>query len=86
MACKQDPLHPDKIEFLYNFIKGECPNSFGMNVALMSGLNQDIVQKAKIKSREFDQKMQNLSKNCSIKNGHKSLYHDMSDEENSSQK
>jgi len=28
----------DRITFLYKFIEGECPRSFGMNVARMAGL------------------------------------------------
>jgi DNA mismatch repair protein MSH6 len=46
MACKQEQ-NDDKIKFLYKFRKGECPKSFGMNVALMSGLDHQIVEKAK---------------------------------------
>lgn len=53
MACKEDENHPDKIEFLYKFKKGECPKSFGMNVALMSGLSEKIVERAKFKSKQF---------------------------------
>jgi hypothetical protein len=34
-----------------------------MNVALMGGICRKIVEKAKIKSEEFNLKMQNLSKN-----------------------
>lgn len=54
MACKEDEKHPDKIDFLYKFVKGECPRSFGMNVALMSGLSQKIVDRAKEKSEQFN--------------------------------
>lgn len=47
MACKEDPKNPDKIKFLYKFRKGECPKSFGMNVAIMSGLPPNIIERAK---------------------------------------
>jgi DNA mismatch repair protein MSH6 len=50
MSCKEDRDHPDKIKFLYKFKKGECPESFGMNVAMMSGLSKKIVDRAKVKS------------------------------------
>ena len=39
MDCKADPEKPDLIKMLYKFTKGDCPNSFGMNVALMSGIS-----------------------------------------------
>jgi DNA mismatch repair protein MSH6 len=28
----------DEVMFLYRFIKGECPMSFGINVARMAGI------------------------------------------------
>ena len=74
MACKQDETHPDKIHFLYKFKKGESPQSFGMNVALMSGLSREIVEYAKVKSLEFDKRMKDLSKNCVARNYHRELY------------
>ena len=45
-------------------MKGECPRSFGMNVALMSGIDKKIVEHAKIKSEEFNKTMKDLSSNC----------------------
>jgi DNA mismatch repair protein MSH6 len=45
MASKKSD-RDDKIIFLYKFIKGECPKSFGMNVALMSGIDKKLVNKA----------------------------------------
>ena len=74
MACRSDPDHPDKIKFLYKFKKGECPKSFGMNVALMSGLDRSIINRAKQKSEEFDKRMSELSKNCSANKYYKELY------------
>lgn len=64
MACKENPDNSDKIEFLYKFMKGECPKSYGMNVALMSGMPIDIVERAKTKSDIFDHKMNEISKRC----------------------
>ena len=37
----------ESISFLYKFIEGECPQSFGLNVAKMAGLNSSILLKAK---------------------------------------
>jgi hypothetical protein len=35
-----------------------------MNVALMSGIDRKIVEKAKLKSEEFNKIMKDLSSNC----------------------
>ena len=43
----------DSITFLYKFVKGECPLSFGMNVARMAGIPRSILDRAKFKSSEF---------------------------------
>ena len=52
----------DRITFLYKFIEGECPRSFGMNVARMAGLPQNVMELAKAKSREFNVKMGRMLK------------------------
>lgn len=38
MAYTTNDDEPDKINFLYKFVLGECPRSFGLNVASMAGL------------------------------------------------
>mmetsp|Transcript_21387 Transcript_21387/g.33084 ORF Transcript_21387/g.33084 Transcript_21387/m.33084 type:complete len:88 (+) Transcript_21387:3255-3518(+) len=43
----------DRITFLYKFIRGECPQSFGLNVARLAGIPACILEKAKVKSEEF---------------------------------
>ena len=44
MAFKQhDPNRQDHITFLYKFVKGECPTSFGLNVARMAGLPKQVL-------------------------------------------
>ncbi|CDW72387.1 dna mismatch repair protein msh6 [Stylonychia lemnae] len=60
MACKQNEHEQDKIIFLYKFIKGDCPESFGMNVARMAGLPNRVVDRAKLKSKDFVKKMQRM--------------------------
>lgn len=52
----------DRITFLYKFVEGECPRSFGMNVAHMAGLPPSVMQLAKAKSLEFNQKMSLMMK------------------------
>jgi DNA mismatch repair protein MSH6 len=43
MECKVNSNLNEKIQLLYKFRKGECPKSFGMNVAMMSGIDLKIV-------------------------------------------
>ena len=43
----------DHVIFLYKFVKGECPMSFGLNVARMAGLPPKVLQLAKSKSVAF---------------------------------
>ena len=52
MACKQEGNH--RVTFLYKFIKGECPQSFGLNVAKMSGLHDEVIKNADIRARLFE--------------------------------
>lgn len=74
MSCRQDKNKLDQIKFLYKFKKGECPKSFGMNVAIMSGLDQNLVERAKQKSEEFNKLMATLSKNCIANKFYKEVY------------
>ena len=52
--------------FLYKFVKGECPMSFGINVARMAGIQASILERATSKSKEFrvnlDRMKQQVSK------------------------
>ena len=38
---------------MYKFVKGECPQSFGLNIAVMAGLPKKVIEIAKIKSDNF---------------------------------
>ena len=40
----------DHVIFLYKFIQGECPMSFGLNVARMAGLPRKVLEKARLRS------------------------------------
>ncbi len=42
----------DHVIFLYKFIRGECPMSFGINVARMAGIDQQVLERAKAKSAD----------------------------------
>jgi len=46
--------HNEKIIFSYKLLPGECSNSFGLNIARIGGLNQDILKVAKAKADEFE--------------------------------
>ena len=52
MACKADESK-EKVAFLYKFIKGECPESFGLNVARLAGIPDEVLIQAKKKSAAF---------------------------------
>lgn len=58
MAFKQnDPNRNDSITFLYKFVKGECPHSFGLNVARMAGLPQSVLKVAASRAASFREAM-----------------------------
>ena len=50
MACKEDK---DEVIMLYKFEPGECPRSFGINVAKMAGVPGVVVERAGVKATEF---------------------------------
>ncbi|XP_054714457.1 DNA mismatch repair protein Msh6-like [Uloborus diversus] len=58
MACmvEKDNDCPalERITFLYKFIDGACPKSYGFNVALLAGVANDIVQKGFTKAQEME--------------------------------
>ena len=45
------------ITFLYTLGDGPCPKSFGVNVARLAGLPEDVIQKAKSVSARFEAEM-----------------------------
>ena len=60
----QDQLDNDadrdkSITFLYTLGEGSCPKSFGINVARLAGLPEDVLQKAKNVSASFEASMNN---------------------------
>jgi len=52
----------EKITFLYKLIPGECSNSFGLNIAKVSGLPEVVLKSAKHKAQEFEEQC-NLREN-----------------------
>ncbi|XP_053568202.1 DNA mismatch repair protein Msh6 [Bombina bombina] len=58
MACMvenecEDPSQ-ETITFLYKFIKGACPKSYGFNAARLANIPDDIIQRGHKKAREFE--------------------------------
>ncbi|KAG8443652.1 hypothetical protein GDO86_008993 [Hymenochirus boettgeri] len=58
MACMvenecEDPSQ-ETITFLYKFINGACPKSYGFNAARLANIPDDIIQTGHIKAREFE--------------------------------
>ena len=60
MSYKQ--INEQKVMFLYKFVKGECPNSFGINVARMAGISGSILDRAAKKSAEFSNNLEDVKK------------------------
>jgi len=58
MASKQEE---ENVTFLYKFKRGECPKSFGINVARMAGLPEKVLQRAMAVSGEFKERLNVLS-------------------------
>ena len=52
----------DQVIFLYKFVKGTCPKSFGLNVARMAGIPQHVLDIAKAKSDAFGSTMDELTR------------------------
>ena len=51
MACMAEN---DMVILLYKLRLGECPKSFGINVAKSVGIKNCIIEKAEMKSNEYD--------------------------------
>jgi len=56
-ASKSDDQDEGNITFLYTLGKGGCPKSFGINVARLAGLPQEVLSNAKRISAEFEQEI-----------------------------
>ncbi len=42
------------VTFLYQLCEGVCPKSYGMNVAKMAGVAEDVVQRAEEMAQKFE--------------------------------
>lgn len=59
-------VEDDNITFLYTLGEGPCPKSFGVNVARLAGLPDDVLQKAKAISAAFEAEMSGESNHHKI--------------------
>ncbi|XP_008821267.1 DNA mismatch repair protein Msh6 [Nannospalax galili] len=64
MACMvenecEDPSQ-ETITFLYKFIKGACPKSYGFNAARLANLPEEVIQKGHRKARESEKMNRSL--------------------------
>lgn len=65
---EDDSERKNNITFLYTLGDGSCPKSFGVNVAKLAGLPDDVVQRAKRVSSQFEAEMEgeNSNQQCKI--------------------
>ncbi|OXB82828.1 UNVERIFIED_CONTAM: hypothetical protein H355_010398 [Colinus virginianus] len=64
MACiveneSEDPSQ-ETITFLYKFIEGACPKSYGFNAARLADIPEEVIQKGHRKAEEFENKTVSL--------------------------
>lgn len=49
----EDPSQ-ETITFLYKFVSGACPKSYGFNAARLANLPEEVIQCGQAKAREFE--------------------------------
>lgn len=65
MACmvenenEEDPTQ-ETITFLYKFVKGACPKSYGFNAARLANIPDEVISVAHKKAKEFQQSLDKL--------------------------
>ncbi|KAG9414908.1 DNA mismatch repair protein msh6 [Aphanomyces cochlioides] len=58
MDCMVDPDNEQKVVFLYKLANGICPKSYGLNVATLADLPQEVIDMAATKSQQFEELLQ----------------------------
>jgi DNA mismatch repair protein MSH6 len=56
MSCLVDQAK-ESVTFLYQFVPGVCPKSYGMNIARLAGLPEPVVHRAKFMSEQFETRL-----------------------------
>ncbi|XP_012941985.1 DNA mismatch repair protein Msh6 [Aplysia californica] len=65
MACmvenenEEDPSQ-ETITFLYKFVKGACPKSYGFNAARLASIPEEVIQSALKKAKQFEQQVEDM--------------------------
>ena len=56
MDClvKEDAEGIAQVTFLYKFVGGACPKSYGLNVARLAHLPESVILRAKQRSEDFE--------------------------------
>lgn len=49
----EDPSQ-ETITFLYKFVDGACPKSYGFNAARLADIPEEVIQKGHKKAKEFE--------------------------------
>lgn len=57
----------DEVMFLYKFVKGECEESFGINVARMAGIPEKVIERARKQAEEFNARLNVLTTKLKMK-------------------
>ncbi|KAL6071659.1 DNA mismatch repair protein msh6 [Balamuthia mandrillaris] len=65
MSCYIDPQRKD-VTFLYKVQKGVCPKSYGMNVARMAGVVDEVVESAERIAARFEAEAQSVQDGMSL--------------------
>eukprot|EP00934_Nitzschia_sp_Nitz4_P005614 Nitzschia sp. Nitz4//scaffold56_size114212//6007//10459//NITZ4_003930-RA/size114212-processed-gene-0.30-mRNA-1//1//CDS//3329554646//5604//frame0 len=65
MQCHVDDSTDHSITFLYTLGPGTCPKSFGINVARLACLPDEVLQNAKRVSQDFEEQMTDSSESSS---------------------
>ncbi|KAJ8577089.1 hypothetical protein ON010_g2120 [Phytophthora cinnamomi] len=58
MGCIVDPENDRKVTFLYKLEDGMCPKSYGINVAMLAKLPDEVIECAAKKSEQFERSLQ----------------------------
>ncbi|XP_076831601.1 DNA mismatch repair protein Msh6 [Brachyhypopomus gauderio] len=73
MACMVENEHEDPsqetITFLYKFISGACPKSYGFNAARLANIPEEVIQSGHRKAQEFERNtvaLRTFKKLCSF--------------------
>ncbi|TYZ58124.1 hypothetical protein PybrP1_011678 [[Pythium] brassicae (nom. inval.)] len=61
MGCIVDPTNDRKVTFLYKLEDGMCPKSYGINVAMLAKLPDEVIELAARKSEQFELSLQQKS-------------------------